>query len=171
MIDRLDRLRHDAVVGRDHQDHEVGHLGAARAHRGEGGVAGRIDEGDLAALRRGHLIGADMLGDAAGFAARPRWSARIASSSEVLPWSTWPMMVTTGGRGSSVAGIVGGVEQAFLDVGLGDAAHRVAELLGDQLRGVGVDRIGDLRHLALLHQDLDHVDARARPCGWRVPGS
>ena len=25
---------------------------------------------------------------------------RMASSSEVLPWSTWPMMVTTGGRGS-----------------------------------------------------------------------
>ena len=24
---------------------------------------------------------------------------RIASSSEVLPWSTWPMMVTIGGRG------------------------------------------------------------------------
>ena len=24
---------------------------------------------------------------------------RMASSSEVLPWSTWPMMVTTGGRG------------------------------------------------------------------------
>ncbi len=23
---------------------------------------------------------------------------RIASSSDVLPWSTWPMMVTTGGR-------------------------------------------------------------------------
>ena len=28
---------------------------------------------------------------------------RIASRSEVLPWSTWPMMVTTGGRGSSFA--------------------------------------------------------------------
>ena len=24
--------------------------------------------------------------------------SRIASSSEVLPWSTWPMIVTTGGR-------------------------------------------------------------------------
>ena len=47
---------------------------------------------------------------------------RIASSSEVLPWSTWPMMVTTGARGSSARRIVGGVEQAFLDVGLGDAA-------------------------------------------------
>ena len=67
-------------------------------------------------------------------------------------------------------GIVGGVEQAFLDVGFGDAADRVAELLGDQLRGVGVDHVGDLRHLALLHQQLDHVDARAPTCGWRVPG-
>ena len=39
VIDRLDGLRHDAVVGRDHQDHDVGHLGAAGAHRGERGVA------------------------------------------------------------------------------------------------------------------------------------
>ena len=30
--------------------------------------------------------------------------ARMASSSDVLPWSTWPMMVTTGGRGSRSAG-------------------------------------------------------------------
>src|SRR5262252_1057030 len=29
---------------------------------------------------------------------------RMASRSEVLPWSTWPMMVTTGGRGYSMAG-------------------------------------------------------------------
>src|SRR5665213_3227151 len=29
---------------------------------------------------------------------------RSASSSEVLPWSTWPMMVTIGGRDSSVSG-------------------------------------------------------------------
>ncbi len=34
-------------------------------------------------------------------ASPPATSAcRIASSSEVLPWSTWPMMVTTGARGS-----------------------------------------------------------------------
>ena len=52
VIDRLDGLRHHAVVRRDHQDHDVGHLRAARAHRGECRVAGRVDEGDLAALRR-----------------------------------------------------------------------------------------------------------------------
>ena len=28
------------------------------------------------------------------------WVLRMQSSREVLPWSTWPMMVTTGGRGS-----------------------------------------------------------------------
>ena len=29
--------------------------------------------------------------------------SRIASSSDVLPWSTWPMIVTTGARGSRSA--------------------------------------------------------------------
>ena len=66
--DRLDRLRHDAVVGGDDEHDDVGDLGAARAHRGEGRMARRIDERDLRASRRRHLIGADMLGDAAGLA-------------------------------------------------------------------------------------------------------
>ena len=35
-------------------------------------------------------------------AATPVW--RMASRSDVLPWSTWPMTVTTGGRGLRSAG-------------------------------------------------------------------
>ena len=46
VVDRFHRLRHDAVVGGDHQHDDVGDLGAAGAHRGERGVARRIDEGD-----------------------------------------------------------------------------------------------------------------------------
>ena len=69
VIDGLDRLRLDAVVGRDHEHDDVGHLGASLAHGGEGLVARRVDEGDLVAQRRHHLIGADMLGDAAGLLA------------------------------------------------------------------------------------------------------
>src|SRR5262249_41605875 len=38
-----------------------------------------------------------------------------------------------------------------------DALDGVAELLGDELGGVGVDHVVDLRHVALLHQKLDHV--------------
>ena len=55
VLDGLDGLRHDAVVGGDHQHHDVGDLRAARAHRGEGRVARRVEEGDRrrAASRRG----------------------------------------------------------------------------------------------------------------------
>ena len=52
VIDRLDGLRHDAVVGSNHQDDDVGDAGAAGAHGGEGGVAGRVDERDLLAVVR-----------------------------------------------------------------------------------------------------------------------
>ena len=39
VVDRLFGLRHDAVVGGDDEDGDVGDLGAAGAHRGEGRVA------------------------------------------------------------------------------------------------------------------------------------
>jgi hypothetical protein len=86
VVDRLDRLRHHAVVGRDHQNGDVGRLRATGAHCGEGGVAGRVDEGDLLTVLL-DLIGADVLGDAARFAGTTL-ALRMASSSEVLPWST-----------------------------------------------------------------------------------
>ena len=96
---------------------------------------------------------------------------RMASSSEVLPWSTWPITVTTGARGASVAGSSAAVEHAFLDVGFGDALDAVAQFLGDELGGVGVDHVVDRRHLALLHQNLDDVDrALGHPVGKFLDG-
>ena len=60
------RLRHDAVVGRHHQNHDVGDFGAAGTHAGERFVTGGIDEDDLLAVLI-DVISADVLGDAAGF--------------------------------------------------------------------------------------------------------
>ena len=65
VVDRLDRLRHDAVVRRDDEHGDVGDLGAAGAHGREGLVAGRVEEGDLLAVDL-DLVGADVLRDAAG---------------------------------------------------------------------------------------------------------
>jgi predicted TPR repeat methyltransferase len=60
------------------EDHEVGDLAAARAHRREGLVAGRVEERDHAA-RRLHVVRADVLGDAARLAHR---HARLADRVE-----------------------------------------------------------------------------------------
>ena len=50
VVDRLDGLRHDAVVGGDDDRGDVGDLGAAGAHGREGLVAGRVEEGDQLAV-------------------------------------------------------------------------------------------------------------------------
>ena len=67
VVDRLDGLGHHAVVGRNDEHDDVGGLGAAGAHRGEGLVARGVDERDEAAVLDG-LVRADVLGDATGLA-------------------------------------------------------------------------------------------------------
>src|SRR5699024_9561987 len=69
VVDGLDRLRHHAVVGRDHDDRDVGRLGTPGTHSGERLVARGVDEGDGAfhTVDLGiHLVGTDVLGDAPG---------------------------------------------------------------------------------------------------------
>ncbi len=63
VVDRLDRLGHHTVVRCHHEDHDVGGLGAAGAHRGEGLVAGRVQEDDRFPARL-DVVGADVLRDA-----------------------------------------------------------------------------------------------------------
>ncbi len=76
VIQRLDGLRHDAVVRRDDQHDDVGDVRAAGAHGAERRVAGRVEERDLRQLlfafrvRHGNGVGADVLRDAAGLARR-----------------------------------------------------------------------------------------------------
>ncbi len=50
VVDRLDRLRHHAVVSSDDDDDDVGDVGAAGAHRREGGVTRGVDEADRLAV-------------------------------------------------------------------------------------------------------------------------
>ena len=67
MGDGLPGLVHDAVVRSHHEHDDIRHLGAAGAHLGEGGVAGGVDKGQVA-RRPLHVVGADVLGDAARLA-------------------------------------------------------------------------------------------------------
>ena len=63
----LDGLRHDGVVGGDHQYGDVGDVGSSGSHGGEGLVARGIQEHDVLAVDL-DLGRADVLGDASGLA-------------------------------------------------------------------------------------------------------
>ena len=77
VVDRFDRLRHEAVIRRDHEHDDVGDVRAARAHRGEGSVTGRVEKSDAGAFVIDR-VGADVLRDAAGFPRRnPRLADRV----------------------------------------------------------------------------------------------
>ncbi len=109
------------------------------------------------AVRRGHLIGADVLGDAAGFA---RDDVGMADRVEQRRLAVIDMAHDRDDRRARLERLVlvGRIEQAFLDVGFGDALDGMAEFFGNELGGIRVDHVGDLAHLALAHQQLDHVD-------------
>ena len=157
MVDGFHRLRHDAVVGRHHQHHDVRHLGAAGAHGGERLVAGRVDEGHLAAGGHGHLVGADVLRDAAGLARRDVGRADGVEQRRLAVID----VAHDGDHGRTrlertLVGL-GGADQALFDVGFRHALGRVAELAHDQFRRVGIDHVVDLVHGSLRHEELDHV--------------
>ena len=156
----FDRLRHHAVIRRHHKDRNVGRLSAAGAHRGKRGMAGRVDEGDLLAVLF-DLVGADMLGDAAGLA---RDHIGIADGVEQRGLAVVDVTHDRDHRGAryEIFFLVGDVEQAFLDVGLGDAMDRVAEFGGDQLGSIGIDHVAGLHDLALLHEEFDDIDRALR---------
>ena len=158
VADRLDRLLHDAVIGGDDQHDDVGDIGAAGAHRGEGLVARRVDEGDLLAALQRDVIGADMLGDAARLAGR---DIGLAQRVEQRGLAVIDMAHDRDDRGTRLQHflLVGLAAQADLDIGFGDAVRAVAELADDQLGGVGVDDLVDRRHDAHAHQRLDDIGA------------
>ena len=160
VVDGFDRLRHHPVIGCDHQHGDIGRLRAAGAHGRERLVAGRVDEGDLLAVLL-DLVGADVLRDAAGLGGD---DIGLPDGVEQRRLAVVDM-AHDGDHGRARlhrVGRVGRVEQALLDVGSGDAANAVAELLGNQLRGVRVENVGDLHHRAGLHEQPDHVDRALR---------
>ena len=80
--------------------------------------------------------------------------SRIASSSEVLPWSTWPMIVTTGRARLEIGRVVlehlGGLDL----VGRVRDRDLALELGADQLDGVVGQRLRDADELAEAHHRL-----------------
>jgi len=160
VVDRFNRLRHHAVVGGNHQNHDIRGFCAALAHGGKGFMAWRIDEGDEAVLR-GNLVGADVLGNAACFA-----GDNIGLADGVQQRGLAVVHVAHDGHDRrprlQLIRRIGVRRKPFDNVRFRNALHAVSHFLGNDLCGVRVDHVVDRVHLALLHQYLDDVDGAFR---------
>ena len=173
MVDGLDRLGHDAVVGGHHQHGDVGDLGATRTHGGEGLMAGGVEEDDAPTVDHG-LAGTDVLRDAAALALGHRGLADGVEQAGLAVVD----MAHDGDDGRTLDELVrlGLVEDVLvlgrgrlrglfvLVLGLGRAAlgDLEAELLGHQRRGVAVDGLVDGGEDATADEfadDVGRVDA------------
>ena len=165
MRNRLDRLRLNAVVGRNYENDDVGCAGAARAHCRKGFVAGRIEKGDVGARRRPYPVCADMLRDPAGLAAD---HIRLPERIEERGLAVVHMAHHSHDRRAraEIVVVVRRTGKPFLDVALRDAGHAMPELLNHEFGGIGIDRLRRGRPDAVLHQHANHVDgARGHPVG------
>src|SRR3954453_15892260 len=169
VVERLDGLRHHAVVGGDDEDRDVRDLRTTGTHGGERLVARCVDEGDRAVLlldRRVHLVSADVLGDATRLA---RLHVGRADRVEGLGLSV--VDVTHDGDDrrprDEVLFILVCVElevEALQDLSvllLGrDDLHVPAELRAEQLQRLFRSGLGRGHHLAELGED--DLDERRR---------
>lgn len=156
MVDGLNGLRHDAVVGRHHQNGDIGEHGAARTHGGEGLVSRRVKEGDAAVPHR-HLIGADVLRDAAGLALG---HAGVADIIEQAGLAMIDMAHDHHDRRTRLE--LGGIlshrvvgKQALFNGHLDFALDLGAQLIGHQRGRIEIDKLADRGHDTVAHQLLD----------------
>ena len=127
-------------------------------------MAWRIDEGHLRPTRRRHLVGADVLRDAAGFT---RNHVGLANGVEQARLAVVDV-AHDGDDGCTCTQIVVDIllaDEAGFDVGFRNALRRMSEFRHEKLGRIRIDHVGDLVHGARLHQDLDEVH---RPLGHAV---
>ena len=153
VIDRLHRLRHDAVVGGDDKNRDIRRLRAPRAHGGKRFVSRRVEECDILSVAV-HAVCADMLGDAACLACR---HMRIADGVEQRGFTVIDMShhADDGRTGDKRRGtVVGFVEKPLLDGDDDLLCHLCAELIGHKIGRIVIDYLIDGRHDAHHHESL-----------------
>ena len=158
VVDRLDGLRHDAVVGRDDDDGHVRHGGSAGAHGREGLVARGVEEGDLLPVQH-HAVSADVLGDAAGLALDDVGFADVVQQRGLTVVDVSHDRYDRRTRDEVFLAVLAVVGDGLLNLHR-DEFGLVAELLGDHHERLGVETLVDRHHQTQVH--AGHDDLRRR---------
>ena len=158
MVDRLDRLRHDAVVRRDHDYRYIRDFGAALTHCGERFVTGRIEESYRLSVEIDR-ISAYMLGYAARFAFDDVALADIVEQGglAVVDVSHDSHDGRTRFEMSVLLFFKFKLAQLVFRGDVGHIGERYVVIDGDQFRGFEVDRVVYRAHLAHIEEFLDDL--------------
>ena len=134
-------------------------LGAAGAHGGERLVARRVEERDLAAVGHVDLVGADVLGDAAGLGVDDR---RLADGVEERGLAVVDVAHDGHDRRPGLERVRLVLERDLLGLLVGRVADLdlALELAADQLDRLVAQRLRDLHHLVRRHQERDDLGRR-----------
>ena len=155
MVQSLDRLRHDAVVGSDDDDNDVGHLGTTGAHSGKCLVARGIQEGDAATVGQLHVIGTDVLGDTTSLTGN-----HVGVADVVQQRSLTVVDVSHDSHNGRALNEIFGIILLLADgldyLGAG-VFGREAELVGNNVDGLGVKTLVDAHHHAQIHTSGDNL--------------
>ena len=163
VVDGLDGLGHDAVVGGDHQHDDVGRLGASGTHLRERCVAGGVEERDRPVLVDDR-VGTDVLGDATGLTVD---DVRTADVVEQRGLAVVDVAHDGDHRRAGLLAlvVVGVVEQLlqfdFLLLTRLDEEDLRTDLEREHLHLVVAEGHGRGDHLAVVQQEPDDVSGRA----------
>ena len=167
VVDGLNGLRHDAVVGGDNQDGDVRDGGAAGAHAGEGLVARGVQEGYRAAVDVDG-VGADVLGYAAGLAGRDVGVADVVQQAGLAVVDVAHDHDDGGARLELFRPVLAVVDELLLHGDNDLVLDLAAELHGHERRGVVVDDVGERSHDAVLDERLDDLGAGLLHAGGQL---
>ena len=167
MVDGLDGLRHDAVVGGDDENGNVRHHRAAGTHGGERLVTRRVEERDGAAVDH-DAVCADVLRDAARLAGDDVRAADAVEQGGLAVIHVTHDDNDRRTRDEFVLGINMVVNETVLDRNDDLMLHLAAKLHGDERGGIVVDHVGHGRHDAELDELLDDLDRRFLHAGGKL---
>ena len=155
MVNRFNGLRHDAVVGRHDENHDVGYSRTTRPHRRKGRVPRGVEERHAATVFHADHVRPDVLGNASRLAYRPPCFAQVVEQRGFA-------VIDVAHDGDDRRPRLGFADFFLLDdlIQLGlfglQRDHFAAQLVGQRLHGVHIEALIDGRHGTHLQTQGDY---------------
>ena len=169
MVQRLNGLRHDAIVSGNNQDGDVGYLSTTSTHRREGFVTGGVNEGDQAIgafVVSVNLVGTNVLGNSTRFAGnnvcftngiQQTCLTVVNVTHHGDNWRTWNEISFCFSFEFALKVNIERIQKFFIFFFWRDDLNLETEFFTQNLEGCLVDRFGSCCHFTKVEQNCHQV--------------